>query len=159
MKNLLAFLLFTAAAFPQGRIQSPTRQVAQFGALEDRVFSSIVHADAKALGDLLADDFALRTARSGGDTIGRDEYMKQRLNDHDLRSYQVRRIDVRDFGEIAVVNFLYHQEAISGGKDLSGDFFITDVWRKSAAGWKLAVRYSAGPGIGITTDKRPTGKE
>ncbi len=132
MKNFIAFLLLTAAAFAQTRIQSPTRQVTQFGALEDRVFSSILHADAKGLGELLADDFALRTARSGGDTIGRDEYMKQRLNDHDLRSYQIRRIDVRDFGEISIVNFLYHQDAVSGGKDLSGDFFITDVWRMEA---------------------------
>src|SRR4051812_48896008 len=100
---LPALLLVVPALAQQpaaGRIQSPTRQVTQFGALEDQVFNSIAHRNAAGLEPMLAEDFALRTARSGGETIGRAEYMRQRLTDHELRSYQVRRMDVRQFGEV-----------------------------------------------------------
>jgi len=161
---LPALLLATLAAAQQpapGRIQSPTRQVKQFSELEDQLFSNIVRGNAAGLSPLLAEDFAFRTARSGGATIGRAEYLQQRLNDHSLRSFRVRRMDVRQFRDVAIVNFLYYQEATSGGKDLSGDFFITDVWQKTDAGWKLSARYSAGPGVSVggATANQPTGKE
>ena len=159
---LPAFFLGALASAQQpapGRIQSPTRQVTQLGALEDQLATGVQHKNRAALAPLLAEDFALRTARSGGELIGRAEYLEQRLNDHSLRSFKVSRMDVRQYGDVAIVNFLYHQEAMSGGKDLSGDFFITDVWRKTDAGWKLSVRYSAGPGLGATVMNKPTGKE
>ncbi|HTK96172.1 MAG TPA: nuclear transport factor 2 family protein [Terriglobales bacterium] len=161
--SLAVILLLAAGALaqtaPGTRIQSPTRQVTQFGELENQLATAVQNGNRAGMEPLLDGDFAIRTARTGGQTMGRDEYLKQRTSNHQLRSFQIRGIDVRPFGDIAVVNFLYHQEATSQGKDLTGNFFITDVWRKTDAGWKLAVRYSAGPGPVPPASAAPTGKE
>jgi hypothetical protein len=160
MRRVIAvFLLLAGCGLAQTRIQSPTRQVTQFGELENQLATAVQNGNRAGMEPLLAEEFALRTARTGGEVLGRDQYIQQRTGGHELRSFKIRGIDVRQWNDIAVVNFLYHQEATSAGKDLTGDFFITDVWRKTDAGWKLAMRYSAGPGPVPPAPAHPTGKE
>src|ERR1041384_3665908 len=113
MKQLALLLLFSLAALAQGpaRIQSPTRQVTRFGGLEDQLANAVKNKDGATIETLLADDFAFRAARTGGEIMGRGEYVKARLGDHALRSFRIQGVDVRDYGEVAVVSFLYHQDA------------------------------------------------
>ena len=160
MKNILVILLLTGCVVAQNaRIESPTRQVTQFGQWEQQLATGVQHKNRAALDPLLADDFALRTARSGGQIIGRAEWLQHATTDYNVRDSYMQGLDVRQYGDLAIVSFLYHQAADSAGHGLSGDFFIVDVWRKTAAGWKLATRYSAGPGIGFVVSPKPTGKD
>ena len=45
--------------------------------------------------------------------------------------------------DLAVVSLLLTQKAGFGGRDRSGDFYIVDIWKKSADRWQLIGRYSS----------------
>jgi hypothetical protein len=34
------------------------------------------------------------------------------------------------------------QKATFDGRDRSGDFYVVDIWRKSATNWRIIARYS-----------------
>jgi uncharacterized protein DUF4440 len=159
---LFALLALAAAALAQQaapgvRIQSPTRQVTQFGDLEGQLWNGVAHHDRAALEPLLADDFAYRAARTGGAIMGRGEWLEHAAAGHDLHGYRFAGLDVRQFADVAVVSYLCHVEA--GQPGVSGDYFIVDAWRRTDAGWKLAARYSAGPAGVPPLPAAPTGKE
>jgi len=125
----------------------PTLETAQFSMLEKRLGDAIVAHDRSALESLLAPDFELRTARGSGALALRDKWLDAATSTYKVRSYDVRGLAVRTFAQTAIVSFLYSQKASFSGKDLSGDFFIVDVWQKTGNDWKIAARYSAGPGV------------
>jgi len=52
-------------------------------------------------------------------------------------------MSVADLGDAAVVKFDRIQQATFKGKDVSGEFFVVDVWRKDGDSWKIANRYVA----------------
>jgi len=66
---------------------------------------------------------------------------------------------MRQFGETAVVSFFYEQRASFQGKDISGDFFIVDVWQETGNDWKIAARYCAGPDVTPNPAANPKTKE
>jgi hypothetical protein len=59
---------------------------------------------------------------------------------YQIRSYRISRLSVRQMGTAAIVNFFYEQHASYAGKDLSGDFFLVDLWQKAGNAWKLVAR-------------------
>jgi hypothetical protein len=66
-------------------------------------------------------------------------------------NWEIRDLELRDFGNVAITSLVLFQQAEVGGVDRSGDFFLTDVWvqntpdasRLDAANWKIAARYSS----------------
>jgi Domain of unknown function (DUF4440) len=123
----------------------PTIETDAFTRLEKRVMDAVVAQDRPALEAILAPDFELRTARTGGEITLRDEWLQAATSTYKIRSFAVNRLTVRVLGTYAVVNFVYEQQANFSGRDLSGNFFIVDLWQKTGGEWKLAARYSAGP--------------
>jgi hypothetical protein len=45
--------------------------------------------------------------------------------------------------DLAVVSLLLTQQATFEGRDRSGDFYVVDIWKKSADGWQMIARYSS----------------
>ena len=107
---------------------------------------------------MLAPDFELRTAPTGGDITLRDEFLEAATSTYKIRSFAINRLTVRVLGNYAVVNFFYEQQANFSGQDLSGNFFIVDLWQNTGD-WKLVARYSAGPGIGRQEARNPKTKQ
>ena len=137
----------------------PTLENAFFSKLENRLVDAVITHDRIALEALLGNDFELRTSRSDGDLTLRDEWLEAATTTYRIRSYRIRRLAARQFGEIAVVSFFYEQKASFQGKDISGDFFIVDVWQKMGNDWKIAARYSGGPGLTSKPPANPKTKE
>jgi ketosteroid isomerase-like protein len=52
---------------------------------------------------------------------------------------------VRIYGDTAIVNSLYHQNATARGQDWSGYFLITDVWVKRGGRWQVVTRHASRP--------------
>ncbi|MEO8175459.1 MAG: hypothetical protein ABI626_02220 [Sphingomicrobium sp.] len=48
----------------------------------------------------------------------------------------------RALDELVVMSAIAEQTASVDGADRSGCFFVTDAWRRSGDGWKIAARYS-----------------
>jgi hypothetical protein len=61
--------------------------------------------------------------------------------DFELKSFSIRNMSVTDLGDAALVNYERVQQATHGAKDLSGEYFVLDVWRKNGDSWKLTNRY------------------
>ena len=164
MKSLFTGLFFLLTIFPvfgQELPSSgmPTLETAFFSKLEKRIGDAVVAQDRAALESLLGNDFELRTTRTGGELTLRDEWLEAATTTYRIRSYHVTRVTVRQFGETAVVSFFYKHQASFQGKDISGDFFIVDVWQKAGNDWKIAARYSSGPGVTPKPPANPRTKE
>jgi len=125
----------------------PTIEVDFFTRLERRLTDAVVAQDRSVLDSLLASDFELRTARAGGELTLRGEWLQAAISTYKIHSFQISRLTARPVGNSTVVNFFYEQQATFAGKDISGDFFLVDIWQKTGNDWKLLARYSAGPGV------------
>ncbi len=161
MLSLVSLMLLFQIALAQETAESgmPTIEVDAFTRVEKRLMDAVVAQDRSALESLLAPDFELRTARTGGEVILRDEWLKAAISTYKIRSFKISRLTVRLVGNSAVVNFFYEQQATFAGRDISGDFFIVDIWQKAGNDWKLIARYSAGPGVTPKSAPNPKTKE
>ena len=157
----LFFLLAVSPIFGQEVASSgmPTLETGFFAKLEKRLGDAIVARDRVTLESLLANDFELRTSHSGGELTLRDDWLEAATTTYRMRTYRIRRLASRRFRETAVVSFFYEQQASFQGKDISGDFFIVDVWQNTGSDWKIAARYSSGPGVTPKPLANPRTKE
>ena len=155
----LMFLLQIALAQETAESGMPTIEVDAFTRLEKRLMDAVVAQDRSTLGSLLAPDFELRTARTGGEVTIRDEWLQAATSTYKIRSFKITGLTVRPMGNSAVVNFFYEQQAAFAGQDISGDFFLVDIWQKTGTDWKLLARYSAGPGVAPKSASNPKSKE
>ena len=155
----LMFLFQIALAQETAESGMPTIEVDAFTRLEKRLMDAVVAQDRSTLGSLLAPDFELRNAHTGGEVTIRDEWLQAATSTYKIRSFKISRLTVLSMGNSAVVNFFYEQQAAFAGQDISGDFFLVDIWRKTGTDWKLLARYSAGPAVGWKPASNPKTKE
>lgn len=114
-----------------------------FQELEQRWAEAIKRKDTKALeSDFLADDYALRIADDPSRQITRAAWLST-LAFYNTRTFAISNLEVRDFGDSAVVSLSLRQDADVNGVDRSGQFFIVDVWTLREGKWKVSARYSS----------------
>lgn len=152
MKWLLVLLFFVLLApqclSAQASVSGmPTIEVDFFTRLEKRLMDAVAAQDRPALDSLLAQDFELRTSQSGGELTLRDDWLESATTKYKVPSCRITGLTVRQIGSTAIVNFFCEQQANFTRKDLSGRFFVVDIWQKPGNDWKLLNRYSAGPEV------------
>ena len=159
---LLCYLFFPLQfIFAQQTTTSgmPTVEVDFFSQLEKRLMDSVVAQDLSALDSLLTQDFELRAASRRGEVTLRDEWLQDATTKYKVRSYRINGLAVRQVDSAAIVNFFCEQQATLAGKNLSGQFFLVDVWQKAGKDWRLQARYSSGPEITRRPSSSPKTKE
>jgi ketosteroid isomerase-like protein len=166
---LLPILFLTIATLAQEpvqpkltpRITTATRQVSLFSGVEKQMLQAVQKKDKATLEAMLADDCQITFPKS--DTLDCGDWMDSVLApDFTLKSFSVRNMSVTDLGDSALVNFDRVQQATHGAKDLSGEFFVLDLWKKSGNSWKLVNRYvsrSVNAASNPATSPTPTGKQ
>src|SRR5256885_1515715 len=144
-----------AQAYCQARIVTRTRQVALYSGLEKQLFQAIQKQDQASLQKLLADDFEQWS--SAPDPASREEWLNAVIGSQ-IRSFAIRQMAARSFGNVDLVSFILQQHSRSPAQ--SGEFFVVDAWLINGQNRQLAVRYlsplrsSARHGA-----PRPTGKD
>jgi hypothetical protein len=122
-----------------------------FTHLEQEFSSAIQRRDHKALdAQFLAENYALRISDDPARKISRKDWLAT-LDVYLVKNWQMRDFELREFGDVAITSLVLFQEAEVRGVDRSGDFFLTDVWVRSAptahrleaSNWKIAARYSS----------------
>ena len=125
------------------------------------MLQSVLKKDKAGLEALTTDDFEI--AMPDADPLAGVDWEDSILSlDFTLKSFVIRQMSVADLGDAAVVKFVRLQQAAYQGKDLSGEFFVVDLWKKSGESWKLANRYVAKVGAIPATPKlapKPSGKQ
>ena len=95
-------------------------------------------------------DFAALEGIIGADFVYIDDRVGKRerapwfafMRGYDIERFVFRSIEVRPYGDAAVALVEYEQTALRDREPRSGAFLITDVWRRTAAGWQVGVRSS-----------------
>jgi ketosteroid isomerase-like protein len=101
--------------------------------------------DPAALENIVGDDFTLTSARSKGEVANKRQYIDSTLRLVRGDGYSFEKMNVRVYGEIAVINAHFQQNATFAGQDWSGDFLLTDVWVKRDGRWQVVARHASRP--------------
>ena len=110
--------------------------------LETRWMTAWKEKDVAAVRKILAEDFTLTSSLSSGVLVNKEEWI-EKLQHYDCKDFRFDKMVVRVYGNTAVVNSSFHQEATANGKDWSGDFLITDVWVKAKEDWQVVARHGS----------------
>ncbi|MBV8202123.1 MAG: nuclear transport factor 2 family protein [Acidobacteria bacterium] len=101
--------------------------------------------DPGALESIIADDFTLTSSRSKGEITNKRQYIDSTLKLVRGDGFTFERMNVRIYGDTAVINAQFQQTATFAGQDWSGDFLITDIWVKRDGRWQVVARHASRP--------------
>ena len=96
--------------------------------------------DMNFLENILAPDFRLLTSELW--VMPREKWLAS-VPIYKCHSFVYKQQEVRDYGNTAIVQSSYSQNATLNGEDRSGDFLITDVWVKQNENWKVIHRHTS----------------
>lgn len=143
------------------RIITATRQVSLFSSMEKEMLQNVQSKNRSAIELMLTDDCQIY--QPDADPLDGPDWIDSVMaRDFSLKSFMVRQVSVVDLGDSAVVNYTRVQEATYRSKPANGEYFVVDLWKKSAGSWKLASRYVSKVSSTATLPKgpiRPTGKQ
>src|SRR5690349_21043508 len=114
-----------------------------FTKLERDWVLAVQHKDKEALDNVLAPEFILRRSSDPEHPIARDNWIREALNNWNVRSFSHRGMAIRAFASEALVSFVESQQATINGRESSGDYFIVDLWVINHGNWQVAARYLA----------------
>jgi len=106
------------------------------GFLEDAWVNAILHKNADVLYRVMADDF------SGVSPNGERYTKAEAIADVQSGFYAVEKmdlqnVDVRVFGEMALVTYYQNEKSRFGDEDTTGRYTFTDVWLKRDGVWEV----------------------
>ena len=102
---------------------------------------AVERRDVDAARDLLADDFSLASVGGVAPVLPRDAWLAA-LPTIDTRSLACEVLDTRIYGDVGIVQATLNWDASVDGRDLTGDYAITDVFTRSAGRWRASWRVS-----------------
>lgn len=107
---------------------------------------AILHQDVEGVDQSLAPVFyaALAVRGSQTATVSRVQFLHNVAN-YQLESLQIDDLQVRIFGDVAVVTFLWTQRAEWYGERRDGQYYNTDIWTCQNGEWLLASHHSSRP--------------
>jgi hypothetical protein len=163
MKHCIAMILLAASlswsqtASPQkpARIVTTTRLVAIFSELENQLINAIQKKDQTTLDRLLTEDFQVWKPMS--DPVPKDDWIKE-AELQKLASFRIAHMAVRALNEqTSIASFVLIPTAGQSREQ----YFVVDVWQKTADTWQLTDRYVSGTKVVATqppADRKPTGR-
>lgn len=107
--------------------------------LEQSWMEAVQRKDTGALERILAPEYAYTASGQGRWT--REGWLET-VAIYDIHRFEFAEIDVRPYGDVAVVLARYRQDASVGGVARSGEFLITDVWVTRNGSWQVVARSS-----------------
>jgi len=119
----------------------------EFTRLETGLLGASQLREEARLQEMVAPDFAYRLsfADRSDYVLNRAEWFRG-SEYYDLKNFEIRRLAAQVFGQASVVTFQLVTSAELGGKhDMSGAYFVTDVWTGGPGKWKLTRRFVSRP--------------
>lgn len=110
--------------------------------MEHRWMRAWVAGDARALKSVTTKDFILLMGAKPAAILDRLSWLEAAAKRWQCSSYRFGDILVRSQGKVAIFAAAVELTATMDGKDWSGTFWVTDIWRKGRlrSGWKLMQR-------------------
>ena len=116
-----------------------------FGASE-RWMRAWQDQDRSALETLLAPDFSLVVASAPHYQFDRDDWIDLAVESYRCKSFSYESVQFHRLSpDIVAMSAIADLDATLGKEIRSGRFFVTDLWKRSEAGWQICARYSSPP--------------
>jgi ketosteroid isomerase-like protein len=115
----------------------------EIAALEREWMAAWISRDRAVCDRILGDDFILTSAR--GTLMSKLEWLAGAMGPIVGQSFDWDELQVRLFGDAAIVHARTRQSASVAGQDWSGQFLLTDVWVRRAGRWQVVSRHGTGP--------------
>jgi len=129
---------------PNAPSQDPAL-VATIKKFENDIGDAMVASNIEKLNQAYADDWA--TIASSGEKFTKEGLLQDfKSGNHKLVSFENGPMDVRVFGDVAVVQASVTEKRIQDGKDISGQFVFMDLLKKRAGQWVIVRTLAARPG-------------
>jgi hypothetical protein len=102
--------------------------------------------NAKTLESLLAPDYSLVVASAPHFAFDRSSWIELATGSYVCTRFAYEHVQFHRLSdEIVAMSAIADFDASLGKEDRSGRFFVTDLWRKTPAGWQVCARYSSPP--------------
>jgi len=146
--SVVVFLLLVASPALTMQKDSPAPPTldakAEVQKAETQWNDCILRRDIECAGSFLAEDYFLMIAIEGQPLVKvpRDLWLKN-LAGYYIETMSMDETHISVYGDTAVATLRYSQKAhTAGNRDINGNFMLTDMWIKTAKGWKIAERHS-----------------
>jgi hypothetical protein len=124
----------------------------------ERAWSDVIIAqDRAALERILAPEYCLVVSAAPDRPVPRATWLDGATGYYRMRRSDNAAVAAHPISEDVVVNCLLETKVTVSGVDRSGTFFIVDVWRRDADGWRVVVRPSALPEASTPSSRAATG--
>jgi hypothetical protein len=125
--------------------------------MEQNFWNAILQTDAEALDRLVGPEFTLRVAdipQAGG--LPRAIWITNTLTKLKPQSFELQHCAARQLTpDLAAVSLLANTKGVMEGRELSGDFYVVDLWKKRSGSWQIIARYSSPVGKAPDRANRP----
>ena len=115
--------------------------MSELEAVEREWAEIVTRQDVDAAGELLAEDFVLSSSGGVSPHMPRDAWLAT-LHQVETSSLECTDVEARVFGDVAVVRAHLRWDASVGGRDLTGDYLVTDVFTRRNGRWRASWRIS-----------------
>lgn len=99
-----------------------------------------IRKDDTILRQILGDEYHLIAGRLG--FIDKEGWLAMGP-DYTIEEFEYLESEIHVYGVTAVSNSRYWQKATYQGSDLSGEYYLTDVWVKRDGRWQVVTRHSS----------------
>lgn len=111
----------------------------EFSRLYNEWMDAVRRRALTSLDRMLADEYVYTA--SGQGRVDRQGWLRM-VSVYDLQTFEFPRLDVRLYGDVALVLCDYRQTGTVDGNVRSGNFLITDIWVRRDGRWQVAARSS-----------------
>ncbi len=146
MTPLLAVLVAVAVQAPPSAATVEANQK-QFQDLETKLMGAVQLRRADTLEQLVSPRFGFSVMIEGREpeVLSRSEWLRL-ANEHSrLEGFEIRSVAAGTYGDLAMVRAQVTRRGTVGGKDLSGEYVLLDLWGREDGVWKIRYRVLARP--------------
>jgi ketosteroid isomerase-like protein len=116
---------------------------AELASLQEDWMRAVQQRDVDALERIVGPGFRFMAIHLGPEPMTREQWMAAAREGYTLVSFAYERMDIDVFGDTGIVHSRYSQVASYHHTSLSNVFRLTDVWSRSADGWRVQARHSS----------------
>ena len=131
---IMLAMVFSSCLSSAQKADSDLSTKAQIKSLEEERNSAILSGDAAALARMTSDDYTFITLR--GELRTKAEIVKGfQSGSFKYESRTISDMNIRVYGDTAIVTGRSTQKGVENGKDYSGDYWFTRVYIKENGRW------------------------
>jgi ketosteroid isomerase-like protein len=120
-------------------VSTATTVVHELVELSHELVRAVQAHDVERLDGLLAGEFTLLGAAGELDRAG---LLEAAAGSYEIDSFSYEEIDAEVYGNTAVIVSRYTQSARFGGRDVSADLHVTDIWVRRDSRWRIVRRHA-----------------